>query len=102
MKSNNSQKKKNGPSSTKNVGDNWRKILLTKSRAQIIAEFEKQGYQVPKDTKIWKTKEYVGMEIGRHEHSCHIDTIEMIVIFFLDYPDNFYDSYIDLWLTEVV
>jgi hypothetical protein len=86
----------------KTVTDEWKKKLLSKSRKEIVDEFQKKGYDVKPDTKFWRiNNESVGMEIGRHEHSCHIDTIELIVLLIIDYPEFYYDSYIDLWLEEV-
>jgi hypothetical protein len=103
MKSNNSQDETNGILSTS--VDKWRKNLLTKSKSEIVNEFRNYGFacgEVISKIRIWKTKEYVGLEVGRYEHSCHVDTTELIVLLILDYPDLPLKSFSDNWLTEVV
>ena len=74
------------------------------TREQIIEEFHHFGYQIPKKGKFWKVNAPgrgfggYGLEIGRYEHSCHIEDSEFIVLLVVNGSEQFTESYSDLWL----
>lgn len=73
-------------------------------REQIIKEFHHFGYQIPDEGKFWKVNAPgrgfggYGLEIGRYEHSCHIEDSEFIVLLVVNGSEHFTESYSDLWL----
>ncbi len=84
--------------------DYERKRKLEKSRAEIIKDFQGFGYEILDDAKFWKVMASgkglggYGMEIGRYNHSCHIDDTEFIVLLVVNGREHFTESYADIWL----
>jgi len=82
------------------------KKTATKTRSEIIKDFNHFGFQVPDKVNFWKIRGPLshkgfgayGMEVGRYVHSCHVDTTDLIVLLVVDGNDNFVESYSDMWL----
>ncbi len=76
-----------------------------KTRSQIIQEFHHFGYIVPAGAKFWKVNSHgkghggYGMELGRYEHSCHIDDTNLIALLVVKGTEHFTESYADIWLS---
>jgi acyl-CoA reductase-like NAD-dependent aldehyde dehydrogenase len=70
--------------------------------------YEHFGYQIPDGSKFWKIgglekgRGQYGLQVGQYTHSCHIDTLEIIVLLVLDGNDNYVESYADLWLSDCI
>ena len=43
----------------------------------------------------------IGMEVGRYEHSCHVDTTEIIVLLFINNDGDAVHEFSDLWLKNI-
>lgn len=85
----------------------WKAKVLPKE--EIVKMFTSFGYTVPKGAKIWrvhprgeKTEGGYGMEVGKYEHSCHIDTTDFIVLLVVSGTDSYVESYGDLWLSDPI
>lgn len=85
----------------------WKKTKHTKE--QIVKMFTSFGYTVPPGAKIWRVRPKgdkkaggYGMEVGKYEHSCHIDTTDFIVLLVVSGTEHYVDSYSNLWLSDPI
>lgn len=85
----------------------WKAKKHTKE--EIVAMFTRFGYTVPKGVKIWrvypsgeKKQGGYGMEVGKYEHSCHIDTTDLIVLLFVGGNDHYVESFSEAWLSDSI
>ena len=69
---------------------------------------KRYGFTISKNAKFWEVhmnssphKGMIGMEVGRYEHSCHIDTTDLIVLMFVDFGGDSVQSFSDFWLRPV-
>ena len=74
---------------------------------EIKKQFQFLGFN-NNNEKFWMVKDLdtdeikVGMEVGRHIHSCCIDSTELVVLMFMDeHGKQTFNDYADLWLTEL-
>jgi len=81
----------------------------THTKAEIIAMFTGFGYEVPKGVTIWrvhprgdKKEGGYGMEVGKVEHSCHIDSSTFLVLLVIDANrvDKDVEMFSDNWLSD--
>jgi hypothetical protein len=83
------------------------------TKEELVKLYEQFGFIVPKGTKFWqirsdeyKSEGLYGMEVGRFEHSCHIDSSIFIVLHVIDPKGvSLKDSvreYSDTWLTGCI
>lgn len=85
----------------------WKETKHTKE--EIVKMFTDFGYTVPPGAKIWRVHPRgdkkdggYGMEVGRYEHSCHIDTTDFIVLLVVSGTDCYVERFSDLWLSDPI
>ena len=93
------------------IVENWPKDWKAPTpKIPTLTEIKKifQGFGYNNNNeKFWSVKDIktdevkVGMEVGRHIHSCHIDSTDLIVLMFIDDGRQTFNDYADLWLTEL-
>jgi len=74
---------------------------------QLLKLYNGHGFSPKVGDKFWrirasgKSKGFYGWQVGKFEHSCHIDTTDFIVLFIIEpgtLSDNRVEHYSDLWL----
>jgi len=68
------------------------RLFLAKklSKDELIELYNSRGYSPKKGDKFWKIKSqgkgygFYGWQVGAYEHSCHIDTIDIIVLLVIE------------------
>ncbi len=80
---------------------------MNKELEQFKKNLNDYGFTIQKDAKFWEVHSVgphngmVGMEVGRYEHSCHVDTTEIVVLLFVDLGGDTVQSFSEFWLREV-
>ena len=81
----------------------------THTKEEIVAMFTGFGYEVPKGVTIWrvhprgdKKEGGYGMEVGKLEHSCHIDSSTFLVLLVVSGRDHYVESFSDHWLSNPI
>ena len=86
-------------------------MTQTMSKEQLLDLYHSRGYSPKKGDKFWKIRSpekgrgFYGWEVGRFEHSCHIDTTDLIVLYVIEprgsngsVGESYVEEYADLWL----
>jgi len=87
----------------------WKPELKLETLPEVKSRLDTFGFLHNKNTKFWRVrsigqfKNLIGMEIGRFIHSCHIDSTDFIVLFFIKNYNNKNEIgyFSDNWLTEI-
>jgi len=79
------------------------------TKEQIISLFNSRGFYPKTGDKFWKIRSqgkgrgFYGWQVGQYEHSCHVDTTDIIVLLVIEPSrtsggDCYVESYSDMWL----
>lgn len=70
--------------------------------------FKDFGYAHTSDCKFWRAKSpdkflnRIGLQVGFHSHSCHIDTTDLTVLMFIDDKGKTeFEDFADHWIEKV-
>ena len=82
-------------------------MAMKTEKEQFITELQARGFQFSSKNEYYKVKSsgkynnLIGVKVGEYVHSCHVDTTDLIVLMFLDLGNEFFDSFIDLWIEKL-
>lgn len=79
------------------------------SKEQLLSLFNSRGYYPKVGDKFWKVQSptkgrgFYGWQVGQYEHSCHIDTTDLIVLLIIEPSrtsggDTYVTDYATMWL----
>lgn len=87
------------------------KLAKTLTKEQLLSLYNGYGYVVKPGDKFWKIKApgkgcgFYGWQVGQFEHSCHIDSTDLIVLYVIEpgtptapNGDQYTCHHSDLWL----
>ena len=86
------------------------KIAKTLTKEQLLSLYNGYGFYPKAGDKFWKITNgkgegFYGWQVGQFEHSCHIDTTEIIVLYVIEpgtpsdpNGDKYVCEHSDLWL----
>lgn len=77
------------------------------SREQLLDLYRSRGYDPKPGDKFWKIRSptkgrgFYGWQVGQYEHSCHIDTTDILVLFIIEpghHGSSYVMDYAEMWL----
>ena len=80
------------------------------SKEQLLSLFNSRGFYPKVGDKFWKVRSptkgrgFYGWQVGQYEHSCHIDTTDLIVLLIIEPSrtcggDTYVTEYAEFWLS---
>lgn len=94
-----------------NLLEQQEKLVLAKTltKEQLLSLYNGFGYYPKKGDKFWRIRSkgkgfgMYGWQVGEYEHTCHIDTTTIIVLYVIEpktngYGDSYVSDHADLWL----
>ena len=82
-------------------------LSLTMSKEQILGLFRSRGFYPKTGDKFWKVlcpfnkgRGLYGWQVGQYEHSCHVDSTDLIVLLIIEPATGttYVMEYADMWL----